>query len=317
MTNRRISPERKDPRPLHMVAGAIATVLVVGTIDYITGSQVSIAPLYLVPIAVATWFVSLRAGFLLCGLSAVVRLQDLWLTTHHFSHPLIPYWNGIVEMGFFVVVAYILSRLRSTTERWAILARTDPLTGVLNRRAFGEIATREVARAERYGRSLSLAYLDIDDFKKVNDEGGHDDGDRLLVEVAETLTRNLRAFDVVARYGGDEFVLLLPEAGDQAARMVLDKLMGALRGAVQGRWPASFSIGAVTIDGPRTSLDRLIHQADKLVYAAKQDGKDCVRHRHLHRSGTSDLEATPMPELVNHRPLVLAPSSGAAHARGR
>ena len=303
MTNRRDSSDAKNLRPLHVVAGAMAMVLVVGMIDYVTGAQVSIAPLYLAPIAVATWFVSLRAGLLLCGLSAVVRLQDLWLTAHHFSHPLIPYWNGVVELGFFIVVALILSRLRSTTEHWAILARTDPLTGILNRRAFVETAESEVARAERYHRSLSLAYLDIDDFKKVNDKGGHEDGDRLLVAVAETLTRNLRAFDVVARYGGDEFVLLLPEAGDKAAKMVLDKLMGALRGAVQGRWPASFSIGAITIDGPRTSLDRLIQQADKLVYAAKQDGKDCVRHRHLHRSGTSDVEATPMPEPANRSRL--------------
>jgi diguanylate cyclase (GGDEF)-like protein len=317
MTNQRVLPDSKDLRPLHMVAGAIAMVLVIGAIDYVTGSQVSIAPLYLVPIAAATWFVSLRAGLLLCGLSGAVRLQDLWLSAHHFSHPLIPYWNGVVEMGFFVVVAFILSRLRSTTEHWATLAMTDPLTGVLNRRAFTETATREVARAERYHRSLSLAYLDIDDFKKVNDEGGHDDGDRLLVEVAETLAHNLRAFDVVARYGGDEFVLLLPETGDRAAEMVLDKLMGALRGAVQGRWPASFSIGVVTIDGPRTSLDRLIQQADKLVYAAKQDGKDRIRHRHLHRSGMSDVEATPLPEVANHRPFVLAPSSTAVHARGR
>jgi diguanylate cyclase (GGDEF)-like protein len=109
--------------------------------------------------------------------------------------------------------------------------------------------------------------------------------------VAETLARNLRAFDVIARYGGDEFVLLLPETGDKAAEMVLEKLMDALRGVVQGRWPASFSIGAVTVEGPRTSLDRLIQQADKLVYAAKQRGKDCFLHRHLSRSGTSEAVA--------------------------
>jgi diguanylate cyclase (GGDEF)-like protein len=315
MMNRRDSSAAKNLRPMHVVAGAIVMVLVIGVIDYVTGAQVSIAPLYLAPIAVATWFVSLRVGLLICGLSAVVRLQDLWLITHRFSHPLIPYWNGIVEMGFFVVVTLILSRLRSSTQRWAILARTDSLTGVLNRRAFIETAEREVARAERYHRSLSLAYLDIDDFKKVNDEGGHDDGDRLLVAVAEILTRNLRAFDVVARYGGDEFVLLLPETGEVAADMVLDKLMVALRAIVQGRWPASFSIGAVTIDGPRTSLDRLVQQADKLVYAAKQDGKDCVRHRHLHRSGTSDVEATPMPEPANRSRLHSAQSRTLAGER--
>ena len=317
MTSRRNLPGGKELRPLHAVAGAIAMVLVIGIIDYFTGAQVSIAPLYLVPIAVATWYVGLRTGLMFCGLGAVVRLQDLWLATHHFSHPLIPYWNGIVELGFFVVVTLILSRLRSTTEHWAVLARTDPLTGVLNRRAFIETATLEVARAERYHRSLSLAYMDIDDFKKVNDEGGHEDGDRLLVVVAETLARNLRSFDVVARYGGDEFVLLLPETGDKGAEMVLDKVMAALRGAVQGRWPASFSIGAVTIDGPRTSLDRLIHQADKLVYAAKQEGKDGVRHRHLNRSGTSDVDPTPMPEMANRNVLPFAHSTTVSHGRDR
>ena len=317
MTSQRVRLESKDVRPLHIVAAAIAMVILIGTIDFITGAQVSVAPLYLLPIAVATWFVGLRTGLIFCGLSAVVRLQDFWLTTHRFSHPLIAYWNGLVELGFFIVVALILSRLRSTTEHWAILARTDPLTGVLNRRAFTETATREVARAERYHRSLSLAYLDIDDFKKVNDEGGHEDGDRLLVAVAETLARNLRSFDLVARYGGDEFVLLLPETGDKGAEIVLDKVMGALRSAVQGRWPASFSIGAVTIDGPRTSLDRLIQQADKLVYAAKQEGKDCVRHRHLRRSGTSDIESTPQPEVPNHGAFPYAHSATAAHARGR
>jgi hypothetical protein len=94
MTNHRVPKEDISLRPLHIVAGAIVMVLVIGMIDYVTGSQVSIAPLYLAPIAVATWFVSLRAGLLLCGLSAVVRLQDLWLTTHHFSHPLIPLEHG-------------------------------------------------------------------------------------------------------------------------------------------------------------------------------------------------------------------------------
>lgn len=126
------------------------------------------------------------------------------------------------------------------------------------------------------------------------------------------------ATDLCARRDeGDEFVLLLPETDDKGAELVLNKVMGALRGAVQGRWPASFSIGAVTIDGPRTSLDRLIQQADKLVYAAKQEGKGCVRHRHLHRSGTSDVESTPHPEVPSHGAFPDARSATATHARGR
>ena len=309
--------DRADPGNLRVVAGAVAAVLLIGAIDYITGDEASIAPLYLLPIALATWFVSLRVGLLLAGLSAVVRLQDLWLTTHHYAHPLTPYWNGAVELGFFVVVAIILSRLQTTTEHWATLASTDPLTGIMNRRAFTDTATLELARAERYQHSLTLAYLDIDDFKLVNDDGGHEYGDRLLIEVAGTLKHNLRAFDVVARYGGDEFVMLLPETGDRAAAVVLDKLMVALRAAMHGGWPATFSIGAVTIDGPRTSLDRLIQQADKLVYAAKEAGKDCVRHRRLHRAGTVGIELTPAPEAKIIRPIFPSPSSTASHAKAR
>jgi diguanylate cyclase (GGDEF)-like protein len=300
-----------------VVAGAIAAVLLIGLIDYVTGAEASVAPLYLVPIALATWFVSLRAGLLLAGLCAVIRLQDLWLTTHHYAQPLTPYWNGIVELGFFVVVALLLARLRTTAAYWATLAQTDPLTGMLNRRAFTEMATLELARAERYQRSLTLAYLDIDDFKKVNDEGGHDYGDRLLVEIAQTLKHNLRAFDMVARYGGDEFVLLLPETGDDAADLVLEKLMAAFRLTTRGRWPASLSIGAVTINGPRTTLDRLIQQADKLVYTAKQEGKNRIRHRRLHRGGTVGIELTPMPEARILRPVFPSPSSTRLHAKGR
>jgi diguanylate cyclase (GGDEF)-like protein len=309
--------DRVGLRKLHIVAGAIAAVLLIGAIDYITGAEASIAPLYLVPVALATWFVSLRAGLLLAGLSAVVRLQDLWLTTHHYAHPITPYWNGVVELGFFIVVAAILFRLRTTTEYWATLARMDPLTGAMNRRAFVETATLELARAERYERSLTLAYIDIDDFKRVNDDGGHDSGDRLLVEVARTLTDNLRAFDVVARYGGDEFVLLLPETDDRGAASVLEKLMDELREAAQATWPTTFSIGAVTIHGPRTTLDRLIQQADKLVYAAKQDGKNRIRHRRLHRSGTVGVEFTPQPEAKIIRPIFPSSSSSVLHAKGR
>ena len=179
-------------------------------------------------------------------------------------------------------------RLRATTAREATMARTDPLTGLFNRRAFIELATREVARAERYHRSVSIAYMDIDKFKAVNDAGGHKEGDRLLVQVAETLRGNLRSSDVVARYGGDEFVVLLPDTGDAAAEAVLEKLMGALRGATRAEWPATFSIGFITVDRPSVSLDRLVQEADTLAYAAKRAGGDCVRHRHLELGGAAE-----------------------------
>jgi GGDEF domain-containing protein len=246
----------------------------------------------LVPIALGAWFVDMRAGLWLCGLSAAVRLQDLWLGPHHPGPPWTPYWNSLVELGFFVVVAVTLARLRSTTERWSVLARTDLLTGVYNRRAFLELAELELARAQRYQRFLSLAFLDIDDFKQVNDRGGHQEGDRLLARVADTLRRNVRAFDIVARFGGDEFVLLLPETNDED-------------------WHVGFSIGAVTIEGPYATLDRLLQQADRLLYQAKHAGKGRLRHQHLRPNGA---EGTPTPDVDFLRPVAYAPLSGGGHA---
>lgn len=302
-----------DPASATIVA--IATIPIIGGLDYLTGSEMSIAPLYLVPIAVGAWFVGQRFALLLSALSAAVRLQDLWLSSHHYAHPLVPYWNGAIELGFFLVVAVILARLRNTTDGWRALARTDALTGALNRGAFVEAALREVARAERYRRPLSVAYVDIDDFKAVNDRLGHERGDQVLHAVAHALQENLRSFDLVSRYGGDEFVVLLPETGDEAAATVLGKLMNALREALRTKGPTTVSIGAITVDGPRTSLARLLDRADQLLYLAKQEGKDCVCHRHLHRDGTGWVPNTPVPATQPLLPLPLPDASSPTRGR--
>jgi diguanylate cyclase (GGDEF)-like protein len=303
-----LPPRLACPCPSLVMLAALAAIAVVGALDYLSGAEMSVAPFYLAPIALGAWFVGRRAALLFSALSAAVRLQDLWLTTHHYAHPFTPYWNAAIELGVFMLVATLVARLRSTTEHWMALARTDALTGALNRRAFVDAATREVVRAERFRRPLSLAFLDIDDFKQVNDRGGHEHGDALLAAVARTLREHLRSFDLVARYGGDEFVVMLPETDDDAASKVLDKLMVALRTTLPGQWPTSVSMGAITVDGPRTTLARLLERADHLLYLAKHEGKNCVRHRHLHRDGTGWLQNTPVPATRVPLPALLAAS---------
>jgi diguanylate cyclase (GGDEF)-like protein len=112
------------------------------------------------------------------------------------------------------------TELRSAMEREKEAARTDSLTGAMNSRAFGELATAELHRARRYERPFTIAYVDIDDFKAVNDRFGHSSGDTLLRLVAETMKHNSRAVDVIARVGGDEFVILFPETGPGPAHVV-------------------------------------------------------------------------------------------------
>jgi diguanylate cyclase (GGDEF)-like protein len=169
------------------------------------------------------------------------------------------------------------ARLKSLLAKEHELARIDPLTSVPNRRAFYEALEKERVRTLRYRRPVTIAYIDIDNFKKVNDSLGHAVGDELLVEVAAGLMSNLRVSDYVGRLGGDEFGLVLPETDATAAKAVLHKLRRGLLGEMQThRWPVTFSIGAATFLDPPNSLDVMIRLADETMYAIKAQGKNNV-----------------------------------------
>jgi len=156
-------------------------------------------------------------------------------------------------------------------------ARSDFLTGALNSRAFEQIAAAEIQRSGRYSHPLTLAYIDIDNFKAVNDEFGHSTGDGLLKTIARTISENLRTTDYVARLGGDEFAVLMPETGAEAALMVMARIQALLEEQMrEKRWPVTTSIGMVTCLKPPPSTDRLIQMADEQMYACKREGKDCI-----------------------------------------
>jgi diguanylate cyclase (GGDEF)-like protein len=155
------------------------------------------------------------------------------------------------------------------------LSRLDALTGVGNRRAFYEVLEAERSRALRYDRPLTVAYLDLDNFKKVNDSQGHGAGDQLLSAVAGKLRANLRITDFVSRLGGDEFAVILPETNVHAAETVLEKLRVTLLESMRAhRCEVTFSIGAVTFLNPKDSLEVMVRIADETMYTAKSNGKN-------------------------------------------
>lgn len=163
-------------------------------------------------------------------------------------------------------------------EREKELARIDPLTGVANRRAFYEFAAVEKSRGDRYGRPLTVAYLDVDNLKVVNEKLGPPIGDAVLLAVAITIHSNLRDTDVVARLGGDEFAILLPETGAEAAETVVQKLRTLLLEAMKKNdWPVTFSIGVVTYNKPPESPEEMVRKADDLMYVVKASGKDAIK----------------------------------------
>jgi diguanylate cyclase (GGDEF)-like protein len=187
-------------------------------------------------------------------------------------------WNVSVRGGVFFVTAYSISMLRYAFYHERELARTDALTGTSNWRDFCEVAGREIARAQRSKLPMTLAYFDIDNFKIVNDTAGHDEGNVILREVADTLKRTVRTADVVARIGGDEFVVLFPDQNQDGAsaairktRVELDALCGRYNDAI------GFSIGVVTAIVAPENIDALVQAADALMYEVKADGKSGCR----------------------------------------
>jgi diguanylate cyclase (GGDEF)-like protein len=159
-------------------------------------------------------------------------------------------------------------------------ARRDPLAGISNRRHFFELAGTEMVRAQRYKRPFTVAYKDLDNFKAVSDQYGHDVGDVLLGLVSKIMSRNIRSTDTVARLGGDEFALPLPEADVQSAGQVTQKLHKQLLAAMQKkRWPVTFSVGVVTFLTPPSSVDDMIKVVDALMYEAKNSGKDQIKYK--------------------------------------
>jgi len=161
------------------------------------------------------------------------------------------------------------------------LAITDSLTGLYNRGHFSKIGEDEVRRAGRYLRSLSAIMLDIDHFKRANDTYGHSVGDQILQGVAERCRHELRGVDVVGRYGGDEFVILLPENDLGDAAQVAERLRKSIAemklNTKKGSATVSASLGVATMDGKQTTLETLLSRADQALYAAKQSGRNRVR----------------------------------------
>lgn len=164
-------------------------------------------------------------------------------------------------------------------ERLKWLAARDPLTGLLNRRIMETVLTREFKRAQRYKSALSLAFLDLDDFKMVNDRYGHECGDALLEYVAGQLSAITRDSDVVARYGGDEFVIILPGTPAHEAAKLLQRLQQHFRDKpmrYEGRViPGLISFGiASTADIEVTNPESLVRKADAVLYTKKKNKKD-------------------------------------------
>lgn len=273
-----ISRFKKRSRLFWAITG-FTLIAGVGSVDFLTGYEFSFSLFYLLPISLTTWYVGIRLGFATSVVSAFVWLTADVYSGHLYSNILIPYWNTAIRFGFFLITTLLISALSKALEQEKELARIDNLTGAVNKRFFSELVQMEVDRSQRFKHTFTIAYVDLDNFKKVNDRFGHSEGDKVLVATVKQAKKQLRKTDVLARLGGDEFAFLLPETDEAESRIIIPRIqLSLLEEMSRNHWPVTFSIGVLTCINIQISTDELIKQADDLMYSVKNNGKNSISY---------------------------------------
>ena len=264
----------KRNKPTALYAGLLLVALV-GYLDYVTGFEVSISFLYLVPISLVTWYVSSRAGYLVTFMSISTWILSNWAAGETYTQEIFRYWNASTRLVVFILVIWLLQEFKRALAHERMLSQTDYLTGIANNREFYQQIQAELRRASRSKRPISLAYIDLDGFKQVNDRLGHRSGDALLRTVANIFQSTIRRTDTAARLGGDEFAILLPNTGQAGAHCIMQRLQAAfLKRMEEAQTNVTLSAGVITFTHLPDSVDEMIHQADALMYKAKTGGKN-------------------------------------------
>ena len=264
-----------------IVLFSLLWVAVVAVIDVFVSNTIPIMVFYLPPVAVICWTLNLRAAIVLSMICCFLWILDEVLAPSE-ADDLLMYWVSGVHFAFFVVVVTVLSRLRRAHDYATREALTDRLTDLPNGRAFTEACDRAIANSLRSKLPLTVALIDCDSFKEVNDTLGHVEGDRLLKTLAHAMRGSLRSGDMLARLGGDEFGLLLPMTTQSEAEVVVKRLQALADQTMKEHdWSVTLSIGVVSYDMPPSTVIAAITRADERMYATKRAGKNAIQFEHV------------------------------------
>jgi diguanylate cyclase (GGDEF)-like protein len=269
--------KRRKLNELAVFFGGVVCVIGVWYADYMLGERVTFIAVYLVPIVFVTWFANRAYGFILCLLSIAAWFSSYFMALNADHEIAVMLCNSFLKTGVLAASVLLSGAFKKSLLRERDLSRIDGLTGIFNRRYFYDFLKMESVRAARYRLPLSIAYLDVDDFKKVNDRAGHGEGDKLLSGLAGILKNNVRETDICARLGGDEFGILLIQSDGPIAEKIMKKLAQKIkRGLSQNGPRVTLSIGVATFLKAGPDATRLVELADSLMYEVKSKGKDAI-----------------------------------------
>ena len=246
-------------------------------VDVITGSETRLYPLYFIPIAIAGSRLGKLEAMLVAQFCTIAWLIANILDGTYFSSAW--YWgiNTLAQWCAFSFVAYLVARLHAATLKVEGEARVDPLTELPNVRGFNEHAIRLLELCHREQAPIVIAYIDLDNFKHVNDIQGHKRGNEVLQVAAQTMKSTFRTADLLGRVGGDEFIVMLPHAVADKAAETLERARAAIEAAMRlQNCDVTASLGAVAYDIAPRDLAMAVETADKVLLQAKQMGKNQV-----------------------------------------
>jgi diguanylate cyclase (GGDEF)-like protein len=258
------------------LAGYVLLTLLVYWVNAVTPPFARLGVLYVIPVLLVTWTDGLAWGIVF-GIASIGLREMVALDQMPADTPL--RWRITNGSAYVAVVALAMAGLQTLRRSQAQLARLviqDQLTNVLNARAFADRLTQELDRNRRYPRPLTLMYMDLDNFKVINDTHGHQTGDAVLRLVADAMRSSVRQADVVGRLGGDEFAVLMPETDAPLADAAAKRLVAGLRNVFKGTPNVTASIGVVSCTATDANTDELLRRADQAMYDAKKLGKDRV-----------------------------------------
>lgn len=270
------TPQSPVGRQVLRLVGYLALTGLVYWVNAVTPPDARLGILYTIPVLLVTWTEGLLWGILFAAATTVLREAIAWEQMPP-NTPMI--WRVVTGTAYLAVLAVAMAGLQTLRRSQAQMARLiilDSLTNVLNARAFADRLGQELDRNRRYPRPLALMYMDLDNFKVINDTHGHQTGDAVLRLVADAMRSSVRQADVVGRLGGDEFAVLMPETDAPLADAAAKRLIAGLRNVFKGTPNVTASIGVVSCTATDASTDDLLRRADQAMYDAKKSGKDRV-----------------------------------------